>query len=72
MKLFRVVYEEDGRTIKEPGIVETEIRETTLIYAAETFQRVLWEVEKFVLADPEKSLKSIAEVAPSVIVLKEE
>jgi len=68
MKLFRVVTQRDGRTVKAPGISETEVQQVNLRYAAETMQEVWNEIE-YIRNDPEQELIAIIEEQPAVIVL---
>lgn len=68
MRLYQFTYEVPGRTVKAPGISETELRRESLFYAADGIAQV-WEEMKAVLADPEKEFVGLAEVAPLVTVL---
>lgn len=68
MKLFTVRYEEDGRTVKAPGVSETVIRQCDLHFAAKSMEEV-WEAVADIRADPERRLVYITESAPLVTVL---
>lgn len=68
MKLYEVKYEEDGQTLKAPGISETEIKRCSLYYAAESLVEV-WEATEYLRKDPERRYVSIAEVLPAVVVI---
>ena len=69
MKIFRVVYNEDGKTIKEPGIVSTEIKQMNVFYAAETMQQV-WDDIEYIRNDVERELIGIIQDQSAVTVLK--
>jgi len=68
VKLWQVTYETDGKTVKAPGISETEIKRPALYYAAETAEQV-WHAIAEMRSDPERRFYSLTEVLPSVIVL---
>lgn len=68
MKLFEVRYEEDGRTIKAPGISETEIKQCRLYYVAESIEAV-WIAITDIHDDPEKRLIAVGEVWPLVTII---
>ena len=68
MKIFRVVTEQDGETIKEPGKLTTELRREELRYAAETMQEV-WKAIEWILNGEEKIVIAIIQEAPAVTVL---
>ena len=68
MKLFRVVVERDGKTIKEAGVVETEVKRIEYRYAAANMLEV-WQTIAFLRDDPECSVIGIVEDAPHVQVL---
>ena len=68
MKIYRVVTERDGETIKEPGKTSTELVRDEYRYAAETIQEV-WDAIDWLLNDPERTLLAVIEEAPSIIVL---
>ena len=70
MKLFTVRYEEDGKTVKAPGVCETVIRQCDLHFAAESIETV-WEEIVDIRSDPERRLMYVAESAPLVTVLAE-
>ena len=66
MKLFRVVTEREGKTIKAQGVVETEIKQVTRYYAAENMETV-WK-QAVELADDEHLL-AVIEENPSITIL---
>jgi hypothetical protein len=68
MKLYEYKYEEDGKTVKAPGVSETEIKTCSLYYAAES-EEAVWAATADLRYDPEKRFRSIAEVLPLVMVL---
>ena len=68
MKVFRVVIERDGKTIKAPGITETEIKREEFRYAANTIQEV-WTQIGFRLEDPECTVIALHEEHPAIHVL---
>ena len=68
MKVYRVVYEEDGETTTEPGKRATEIRRVDLRYAAEKINQV-WEAIDWLLNDEERTVIAIVEESPAITVL---
>ena len=68
MKMYRVVREVEGRTIKEPGITETALRQESIYYAAQSMQQV-WDAIDWIRNDPEAKLVAIIEDAPAINVL---
>ena len=68
MKIFRVVTQRDGKTIKEPGIVETEIKQIDRRYAAQTMQQV-WEEIEYIRNDYEETLIAIIEEHPAISII---
>ena len=70
MKLFQVVYEEDGERRREPerGGHSTEIRRVTLYYAAELIDEV-WTAVEDIRVSEDRTLVVVAEAAPLVIVI---
>ena len=68
MKLYEVVYEEDGRTITAPGISETQVKRARLYYAAESAEAV-WEAIADLRSDPERTFMGLGEIAPLVTVI---
>lgn len=70
MKLFQVVYEQDGENHRSPGKTSTDIERTTMSFCAENIQTV-WNAIDWLLNDPERTVVTIAEVLPQVSVLKE-
>lgn len=69
MKLFEVKYEEDGRTVKAPGVSETTINSCSLFYAAETIEAV-WEAVEDLRASEDRRLTMIRECVQLVNVLR--
>jgi hypothetical protein len=65
MKIFRVVTQRDGNTVKAPGVSETEIKQIDRRYAAETMQEV-WDEIEYIRDDPEEDLIAIIEEHPSI------
>jgi len=68
MKLFTVRYEEDGKTVKAPGVSETVIHQCDLHFAAESID-VVWNAIADIRTDPERRLIYLVETAPLVTVL---
>ena len=69
MKLFQVIYEEDGETTKEPDNTRTVINRNQLYYAARLIDEVGTAVDWIRTGGEERTLISIAEVAPAVQVI---
>lgn len=69
MKLFQVVYEEDGATTREPGRVATEIRRCEMYYVADTLEQV-WEEIEWLRRDHEREVVTVTQVLSAVSVLK--
>ena len=70
MKVYRVVYEEDGETTTEPSKRATEIIRIELRYVAENISQV-WEAIDWLLNDREKRLIALVEESPAITVLGE-
>lgn len=70
MRLFEVIYEEDGKTIKEPGITQTEIKQVSACFVASSMENLLKHIE-YIRIDPEKDLKQIREVVSSVTIIED-
>lgn len=68
MRVFRVVTEEDGKTITAPGISETERKRAEYRYAAENISEV-WEAIAFLREDQERDIIAIHEEHPGITVL---
>lgn len=68
MKVFRVLAERDGKTVKAPGISETEIKREETRYAADTIQEV-WARIQDMLNDPECLVIAVHEEHPAIVVL---
>ena len=68
LKVFEVVYETDGLTVKAPGVSETEVKKCSILYAASSITDVVSEI-KWLLDDPTKTVVGISEVCPSIVVL---
>ena len=59
MSLFRVAWEEDMLTIKEPGVTQTEFRQYQHFYVSDTFETV-WSAIGDIRNDPEKRRRLIS------------
>lgn len=68
MNLYVVEWEEDGKTVKAPGVAETEIKQCNRYFAAENWETV-WEAVEYIRSDPERRLKRVGEVLESVTVI---
>ena len=70
MPLFEVKWEEDGKTVKAPGISQTEVKVCSHWYVARDFDQV-WEHIKDIRHDPEgrRHLLSVAEVVLGMTIL---
>lgn len=68
MKVFRVVTERDGYTVKAPGVSETEVRQVDRRYAAKTIEEV-WNKIEAIRNDPEEKLIAIIEEHPAISVI---
>lgn len=71
MKVFRVVTERDGNTVKAPGVAETAILRVDRYFVAETMDEV-WTEIALIRSDPEETLIAIIEEHPSVMVIGSE
>jgi hypothetical protein len=69
MKLFRVVFEKDGKTIKELGKTSAEIIRTEIFFVADTMDEV-WQGIEFIRNDPEKTLIAVIEDQPAVFIIE--
>jgi hypothetical protein len=69
MKLWQVIFETDGPTVKAPGVSSTEIKRETSLYLADSAE-IVWDAIAERRADPEFSFVSLAQAAPMVTVLK--
>lgn len=69
MKVYRVVYEQDGETTRVPGKVSTEINRVEVRYAAEHIAAV-WDGIDWLRNDEEITIIAILEEAPSITVLR--
>ena len=70
MKVYRVVVERDGSTIKEPGRTSVELVREEFRYAANTMQRV-WDAIDWLRNDPECTLIAVIEESPSIHVVQD-
>jgi hypothetical protein len=70
MKVYVVRVERDGRTVKAPGVSETEIKREDFLYAADSINRV-WDAIEAIRMDPEAHLIGVWEQHPSIQVLNE-
>lgn len=68
MKVYRVVTERDGVTVKAPGATSTEVIREEHRYAAETLQQV-WDAIAWIRDDPERDLIALHEEHPQIDVL---
>lgn len=70
MPLFEVKWEEDGKTVKAPGVSETELKVYSHWYVARDFDQV-WKAIEDIRYDPEerKRLLSVAEAQVGVTML---
>lgn len=68
MKVFRVLTEHNGSTIKDSGTTRTELIREEILYAAETIQRV-WDAVGFMHLEPKRTIIEISEVAPAITIL---
>ena len=68
MKVFLVVFENDGETIREPGRVSTEIKRMDIRYSADSMEQV-WNAIEWLRNDPECTIMAIVEESPSITVL---
>lgn len=73
MSLFKVCWEEDGKVIKEPGIVTTELTRCEHFYVADTLETV-WNAIGDIRNDPEqrKRLVSLADCSVGITVLTDQ
>lgn len=69
MKVYRIVYEEDGEITGKPGKRATEIRRVELRYAASNIILVLAAID-WLLNDEEKTIIAIIEEAPAITILE--
>lgn len=69
MKLFEVIFEEERETTREPGKATTPIERVRLFFAAHLIDEVWTAVEWIRTGGEERTLISIAEVAPAVSVI---
>lgn len=70
MNLFRVLIEREGRTIKEPGVTETQLRTEAIHYAAASISEV-WDAIKWIRDDPEARLIAVIDDSVVVNILKQ-
>lgn len=70
MKLFVVLYEEDGNTVKAPGVSETEVKRVALRIAATDIELV-WRNIEHIRKDPEKDFIGVYEEQPMIQVLSD-
>jgi hypothetical protein len=70
MSLFEVKWEEDGKTVKAPGVSQTEIKVCSHWYVARDIDQV-WEAIADIRHDPEgrRRLLSIAEAVVGITIL---
>ena len=68
MKVFRVVTEYDGKSIKDSGVTRTELIREQILFASETMTNV-WEAIEWMRLDPERTIVEISEAAPAITIL---
>lgn len=68
MRVYRVVTEEDGHTVKAPGVSETERKRLEWRYAAHSIGEV-WDAIKFLRDDPEREVIAVHEEHPAIEVI---
>jgi hypothetical protein len=68
MKVFRVVTERDGKTVKAPGVSETEIKREEWRYAADSIEQV-WDCIARFITDPECTVIAMHEEHPAITIL---
>lgn len=68
MKVFRVVTEYDGKSIKDSGVTRTELIREEILFASETMIDV-WEAIEWMRLDPERTIVEISEAAPAITIL---
>lgn len=71
MKLFEVIFERDGLTVKAPGITETERKRQHSYYVADNVESV-WDAIAHYRNDPESEFISMREACSSVTILPTE
>lgn len=69
MKLFEVIFEEERETKREPGKATTPIERVQMFFAACLIDEVWTAVDWIRTGGPERTLISVAEVAPAVTVI---
>ena len=70
MRVYNVRVERDGKTIKAPGVSETEIKVEDHLFAARSISEV-WDAIEAIRMDPEAHLIGVWEQHPSIQVLNE-
>lgn len=68
MRIYRVVTQRDGNTVKAPGVSETEIKQIDRRYAAEDMGQV-WDAIFQIRNDPEETLIAVIEEHPSITII---
>ncbi len=68
MKVYAVIVERDGHTVKAPGVSETEIKREQHLFAAANIEQV-WAAVEALRMDPEANFIGIYEKEPSIQVL---
>lgn len=69
MKIFRVVTERHGLTIKAPGISETEMKREEFRFGADSLQEV-WDHIGWLREDPTSEIVAIHEEHPAIDIIK--
>lgn len=65
MKVYEVCWEEDGKTIKEPGVTHTELIKHSAYFVADS-PEAAWDACAYIRTDPERNFKFMATVLESV------
>lgn len=68
MNVYVAEWEEDGRTVKAPGVTETEVKAFKRYFVAGGWNDV-WAATEYLRTDPERTFKGIGVVLESVVVL---
>jgi len=68
--LWQAVWEEDGKTVKAPGVSETEVKRCVAHYLADTFDEV-YKATEHLRADPERLFLGIGRVEMTVTDLRD-
>ena len=69
MRVYRVIIERDGETVREPRKITTKLLREEWRYAALSMNAVWDEVQTYLLSHPEDTLLAIQEEAPVITTL---